>query len=378
MNTSTITRIEAGHLIGKRPRHAGANARLNAHGDTIRVALARLTTNEGAQGFGACGVSRERAVALLGEPMEKLFSMNQGVIAAGERIEFPLWDLVGKIENKPVWQLACAVNGKTPESISAPCYDTSLYFDDLHLTSDEEAAVLIAAEAMEGKARGHSNFKLKVGRGGRHMEVEAGTRRDIKIIRAVREAIGEGKIMIDANNGYNLNLTRRVLEETADCEIFWVEEAFHEDAELYRKLKKWMSEREIKTLIADGEGDASKHLLSWAKEGIIDVIQYDIGGYGFTNWLHLGSLLDISQVRSAPHHYGGHFGNYAACHLAGAIENFTFAEWDECATPGLDGDAYKIENGRVRVPNAPGWGLQLDEAIFQQAVTENGFAVPTL
>ena len=81
------------------------------------------------------------------------------------------------------------------------------------------------------------------------------------------------------------------------------------------------------------------------------------------------------NVRSAPHHYGGHFGNYSACHLAGAIDNFTFAEWDECATPGLDGSAYEIKNGRVSVPNAPGWGLTLDDDFFQRAVTENGFVI---
>lgn len=349
---------------------------MNAHGDTVRVSLTRITTNDGAQGFGACWLNEERAKTLIAQPLEKLFSGWQGVIENGQRLEFPLWDLVGKIENKPVWKLAEKLNGKSHQTLDAPCYDTSLYFDDLHLTSDDEAAALIAAEALEGKARGHANFKIKVGRGGRHMDVEAGTRRDIAIIRAVRQAVGrEAKIMIDANNGYNLNLAKRVLDETVDCEIFWLEEAFHEDAELYRELKNWMQSRDIKTLIADGEGDASKHLLQWAKDGLIDVIQYDIGGHGFTNWLYLGRQLDGCNVRSAPHHYGGHFGNYASCHLAGAIDNFTFAEWDECATPGLDGSDYHIENGRVRVPNTPGWGLQLDEELFQRAVQENGFVV---
>ena len=50
------------------------------------------------------------------------------------------------------------------------------------------------------------------------MELEKGTRRDIAIIRAVRKAVGpDCPIMIDANNGYNLNLAKRVLDETADC-----------------------------------------------------------------------------------------------------------------------------------------------------------------
>ena len=52
-----------------------------------------------------------------------------------------------------------------PESLRVPCYDTSLYMDDLHLPSDEEAAELLAAEVREGLASGHRHFKIKVGRG---------------------------------------------------------------------------------------------------------------------------------------------------------------------------------------------------------------------
>ena len=375
MNNSKITRIEWGLLTGKRPRHAGCNARLGAHGDTIRVPLARLTTDDGVSGFGVCRVKPESAEQLLGQPLEKVFSLHEGVTDQWRTWEFALWDLAGQQTKQPVWQLACAVNGKTaPQTLRAPCYDTSLYFDDLHLQDNVEAAALLAAEAREGFERGHRHFKIKVGRGAMHMDLEKGTHRDIAIIKAVREVIGvDGRIMIDANNGYNLNLARRVLEETSDCNVFWLEEAFHEDASFYRSLKNWLQENGLNTLVADGEGDASPHLLNWAREGLVDVIQYDIGGYGFTNWLRLGQQLDTIKVRSAPHHYGGHFGNYAAGHLAGAIDNFTFVEWDECATPGLNGEAYIVSNGEITLPDTPGWGLQLDEVHFRRAVGEGGF-----
>ena len=202
------------------------------------------------------------------------------------------------------------------ERFCAPCYDTSLYMDDLCL-DDEEAAALIAAEALEGAARGHRAFKIKVGRGAMHMPLEAGTRRDIRVIRAVREAVGsQATVMIDANNGYNLNLTRRVLDETAGARLHWIEEPFHEDGRLYAHLKEWLATHDLEVLIADGEGAASPHLLDWAREGLIDVIQYDIRRPGLTRWLELGPQLDAWGVGSAPHHYGGAYGNYAACHVA--------------------------------------------------------------
>jgi L-alanine-DL-glutamate epimerase-like enolase superfamily enzyme len=333
-----------------------------------------VTTDDGATGFGLCRIGAEQADALLGAPLDSLFSLSHGVTEAGRPWEYPLWDLVGNRTGKPVYALTAAVTGAAePGPQQVPCYDTSLYFDDLHLTSTDAAAGLIAEEAIAGYALGHRAFKIKVGRGGRHLPLAEGTQRDIAIIRAVREAVGpECPLMIDANNGYNLNLTKQVLEETADCGIFWLEEPFHEDDVLYRDLKSWLSERGLPVLIADGEGDASPRLLEWAKGGLVDVIQYDIFGYGLSRWLHLGRQLDEWGVRSAPHHYGAIFGNYVCCHIASAIKKFTFVEWDEAAVPGLDASAYHIENGRVHVPTAPGFGLGLDETIFRQAVEAGG------
>jgi L-alanine-DL-glutamate epimerase-like enolase superfamily enzyme len=312
---------------------------------------------------------------LLGIPLDTLFSETEGILPPALPFEYPLWDLVGRRAGQPVYVLAAGLGGHTVEApLQVPCYDTSLYFDDLHLASEEEAAQLLAGEAQEGYGRGHRAFKIKVGRGARHMSLEEGTRRDIAIIRAVRKAVGPGcPLMLDANNGYNLNLTKRVLAETADCQIFWMEEAFHEDRILYLDLQSWLKAEGLNVLIADGEGQASPTLMNWAEEGVVNVIQYDIFGHGFSPWLKTGRQLDGWGVRSAPHHYGRHYGNYAACHLAGAIKGFTFVEWDEATTPGLDTSAYKIQEGQVIVPNSPGFGLKLEEDIFQEAVKRGGF-----
>ena len=195
------------------------------------------------------------------------------------------------------------------------------------------------------------------------MDLEQGTRRDIAVIKAVREAVGpECPLMLDANNGYNLNLAKRVLSETAP--IYWLEEPFHEDPVLYEDLKSWLDRERMPTLIADGEGDASLALLNWARRGLIDVVQYDIHQPGFTRWVDLGSQLDEWGVRSAPHHYGALYGNFTTGHLAAHIRGFTFVEWDEASCPGLDSSGYTIENGRITVPDTPGFGLHLEDDRF--------------
>jgi L-alanine-DL-glutamate epimerase-like enolase superfamily enzyme len=377
-----VSKIEWGALSGTRPRKAGSNARLGDHGSTVRVPLARITLDDASTGFGACRVDATHAQTILGQPLDALFDPRWGTTPQALApnfggFDFPLWDLMAKRADLPVYALAAQMVGKEVTSpLEAPCYDTSLYIDDLHLSDDAAAAALIAGEAREGWERGHRAFKIKVGRGARHMPLDAGTQRDIEVIYAVREAVGKGApIMLDANNGYNLNITKHILAETAECNIFWMEEAFHEDRVLYDDLHAWLQREGIAALIADGEGQASPSLLEWAEAGLIHVVQYDIFSYSFTPWLALGQKLDRWGARSAPHHYGGHYGNYAAPHLAGAIAGFTFAEWDEVTTPGLDASGYAVHEGMVRVPAALGFGLMLDETIFQAAVKTNGYVL---
>ena len=373
-----IVRVEWARLEGRRPRPAGCNARLGSHGDTVRPPVARLTTEDGTAGIGPARVTPEQAAAALGTRLSDAFLPASGVADPFLPLEYPLWDLAAKRANKPVYALAAEVVGA--DVPSAPfrvrCYDTSLYIDDLHLATDEEAAALIAAEARQGYRRGHRAFKVKVGRGARHMPLEEGTRRDVAVIRAVREAVGpESTLMIDANNGYNLNLAKRVLGETAGCRLFWVEEAFHEDPVLYRELREWLDREGLPVLIADGEGQASPTLMDWAQERVVDVVQYDILHPGFTRWLRIGRQLDAWGVRSAPHHYGGFFGNYVSGHLAGAVRNFAYVEWDEAATLGVDASDYAVRDGEVTLPDVPGFGFDLDEGVFARAVGENGFVV---
>ena len=372
-----IVRIEWGQLEGRRPRHAGCNARLGEHGIVVRPAIARITADDGAIGWGASRITREQAAKLVGSRLSDVFVAGKGASRAGLPLEFPLWDLAGKRAGEPVYAMAAATVGATPATpFRVQCYDTSLYFDDLHLESEQEAAALIAAEAREGYARGHRAFKMKVGRGARHMELAAGLRRDIAVVHAVREAVGEhATLMTDANNGYNLNLAKQLLRATADADVFWLEEAFHEDDVLYSDFQAWLRAEGLSTLIADGEGLASPRLLEMARQRLVNVVQYDIFSYGFTRWLELGAQLDRWGARTAPHHYGGHYGNYTSGHLAAAIGRFAFVEWDEASTPGLDGSAYFVSDGWVTVPHEPGFGVGLEEGPFREAVATNGFTV---
>jgi len=375
---TSIASIEWAQLKGQRPRRAGCNARLGEHGQAVTTPIARIRTDDGSSGFGWARLDPSRAKSLLGinltDTLASPSDPSTGIGTPFRAIEYPLLDLLAKRAGKPVYALVGSTTSELP--LRVPCYDTSLYIDELNLSDEAEAIDLMVNEAYEGVARGHRAFKIKVGRGAMHMPLEDGTRRDIAVIHAVRHAVGQdAQLMVDANNGYNLNLTKRVLVETAEARLHWLEEPFHEDATLYRHLKAWLAAEGLSVLIADGEGDASPRLLDWARQGLVDVIQYDVRHPGFSRWLELGPTLDAWDVRSAPHNYGEPYGNYASCHLAPVIERFEMVEWDEAILEGVDATDYRLRNGFVTVPMEPGFGLDLDDAAFTRAVQRDGFTV---
>lgn len=370
-----IRKIEWASLEGERERNAGCNARLGSHGLITKAQLARIETDDGNSGIGRARITNEQARQFLGQRIDGLIDKNGVISDRAFLLEYPLWDLAGKLRGLPVYALLNQELSDA-ECFEAPCYDTSLYMDELHIADHDEAAAFIAAEAVSGLDQGHKAFKIKIGRGAMHMSVDEGMHRDIAVIAAVRRAVGDdSRIMVDVNNGYNVNLTKLLLRETAEFNIYWIEEPFHEDRTLFAHLKEWMKSEGLSVLIADGEGECSSRLVDWAGDGIVDVVQYDIFGLGFSEWCRIGPELDAIGARSAPHHWGEPYGNYAAGHLAARIRNFEAVEWDESRTRGLDVSAYSIKDGFIRIPRLPGFGIELDEELFCKAVALNGFSV---
>jgi len=399
MRDARIATIEWAPLAGDRPRAAGRNAHMEAHGPRTRTPIARITLDDGSSGFGLSRASEGELRELVGVAFSELFDPASGATERGLPIELSLWDLAARRAGTPVYALTTAIAGAPArtEPLRVRCYDTTLYIDDLDCADDEAGAALMADEACQGWERGHRAFKIKTGRGNVHMPTADGLRRDIAVVRAIREAVGpDAAIMTDANNGYTYNIARDFLAGTADANVYWLEEAFYEDAILYRRLKAWMRAEGIATLLADGEGrptidlgrpdllegvehpatrsnGASERLMDYVREGVIDVVQYDIIVPGITAWLRIGPQIDRWGRHSAPHHYGTLFGNYASAHLAPAVRSFAFAEWDEATTPAIAAPGYRIDAGYVVVPATPGFGLELDEDRFAAEVRVGGF-----
>ena len=367
----TLDRIEKAVLKFERPRFIGKNARKGDHGSSVTDPVVRLIDSDGGTGIGWSRIDEDTASGLVGRPIDDLFDVDNGCSDAGKSIDLPLWDLAARRAEVPLYRLLGAKGSREVE-----LYDGSIYIDDLGKT-DDEAVQIFEEEVATGLSYGYSNFKIKMGRGARWMGVDEGTDRDILVIETVRKAAGsDAKIMIDANNGTTLNIAKEILRRCEKVGIYWFEEAFPEDPEFNQAFKEFIDQQGYDTLVADGEsGPPPPSYFNMVERGWIDVVQHDFRAKGLTWWRETAQRISPWGARCAPHCWGSLIERYTHAHFAASIPNFALLEAAPADMPGIVLDGWKQEDSKLFVPDTPGIGFDVDQAVFDAGVSNGGFVV---
>lgn len=373
----TITRVDAALLYGTRPRVVGRNARLDVHGNQGRDPIARIHTDTGITGWGWCRASREDGAKLVGRKLCEVFDPARGAVDAFRTVDFPLWDLAGRVLGQPVHALLGG-GGVDP----VPAYDGSIYFDDLDPETGRDLGLGPVQDAVRmGLERGFRAVKAKLGRGNKWMEKQAGFARDVEVIHAVRELLGDdGTLLVDGNNGFTPAEARELMRQAGDARIHWFEEPFPETLDDCVAFKQFLRDGGWATLVADGEGSCGRadEVLAIARAGGIDVVQFDIRAWTLTGWRRLAPILAEMGAQAAPHNWGSHLSGYYIAQFARACPCFALAEVDTMAMPAVRSDGYALAGGALTVPDAPGFGLDLDADRFADAAKgKGGWAVST-
>ena len=364
-----ITRIVSFDLISERPKLIGKNSRLDVHGKRAADRMVRLFTNAGIEGIGNCRAGKKELAQLLGKkPFDFYKGTNRrmtGPLGAGT---MPLWDLIGKVLDKPVYEL---LGRAGPEQV--PVYDGSIYFSDLLPEYRNRPLDRFKEEIDMGVAIGHRAFKVKIGRGAKWMPPEEGYARDVEVLKTIRHHAGPKVFIgVDANNGYDLAKTKRLLMELPDYNFAFLEEMFPEQVEKCLELKRFILEHGWKTLVADGE--TQNKLIAYKpfiNARAIDILQGDMNRFGFEGILTEAAWCKPQGLKVAPHNWGSLVGYYMQLHVGRAITNFYRAEHDPLSNAVLNAEGYEIRGGRSSVPDAPGFGLKIDEDKFAAGVRIN-------
>lgn len=359
-----ITRVVNFELEMTRPKHVGKNSYRHDHGPKAYDRVLQIHTNAGISGCGTCSTGANECALLLGSnPMDFFDTKARRMTGPLGRFSSPLWDLVGKILGRPVWQLLGAAG---PREVGV--YDGSIYFTDLRPQFANDWKDEFRREIDRTLAIGHRAFKIKIGRGKLWMLAEEGYARDVEVVRHIRRHVGPDILLgVDANDGYDFERTKRFVKDTADCKIAFIEEMFQDSVPQYQALKSYMRENGWNILIADGENKRfPRDMQAWVDGQAVDILQGDMNLFGFEDILAEADMARPHKILVAPHNWGSLFGYYLQLHVGRAIDNFFRAEEDPMTCPAVIAEGFTIRDGRVRVPDAPGLGIELD----QKALTD--------
>lgn len=354
-----ITRVTSLQLLYKRPKYVGKNAKRDDHGELADDCVLRIRTNAGIESFGHCYTRANQCAELLGKnPFDFFRADEKRMVSPLGRQSSPLWDLVGKLLNKPVYEL---LGGAGPGRVSA--YDGTIYLIDLMPEYRKTWRGRFRQELDMGLKRGHRAFKVKIGRGRNWMLADEGYARDVEVLKLIREHVGpDVAIGVDANTTYGLEQTKRLLADLSEIDFAFVEEMFPDSVEQFLELKAFMKQRGLKTLLADGENHHRlEGMKPWADAKAVDIYQADMNALGFEQICAEAAMVRPAGGMIAPHNWGSLLGYYLQLQVGRAIDNFYRAEQDFMTNPALIADGYELKDGTSSVPDTPGLGLTLDD-----------------
>jgi len=351
-----VASVRTARLRTRYPRHVGRNARIGHHGDGGETSIAIIEATDGSIGWGVYEGEPGDPAAVVGREVGALIDPAVGITDPSLHwLDIALHDLAGVLLDLPVHRMIGGAGDTTVE-----VYDGAIYFDDLDPEEAPRGIEAALRNCAADAALGHRSFKLKIGRGNRWMSRAEGDQRDREITRAVREAYPDAKILVDANDGYDLDGFVRYVEAVADCDLYWVEEPFADDADDLAGLRKALDEISPNTLIADGEFHPDlEQLLPIAAAGNIDVLLMDVISFGLTRWRAIMPELVRTGVAASPHAWGRPLKTLYAAQFAAGLGNIAVVEGVPGTTDGVDPSGYAFADGRITVPDRPGFGLPL-------------------
>lgn len=341
--------------------------------------VVRLTTDDGKEGWGqlstfepditATVLHRQVARYAIGSDPAQVDSLADRVIDANMKfpwsyvcralagIDTAIWDLYGKIKGKPV----CALLGGKTDPF--PVYGSSMRRD---ITPEDEAARMVKLRDTSG----FQAFKIRLGVPTGHNRDAAPSRTE-KLIPAIRKALGpEIRLMADGNSCFTPPKAIEIGRRLEDGHYFWFEEPCP-----YWELE-WTSEVAAALTINVSGGEQDNDLAQWRRMirmNAVDILQPDlcyIGG--FTRALRVARMGEKAHKLVVPHSshlslitlFSLHF--MAAIPNAGPVVEFTIEPESSKGEP-LYTPALEVKNGKVKIPDDPGWGVKINPAWLQNA-----------
>ncbi len=346
------------------------------------VGFVRVTADDGSTGWGQVSTynaditvqvfHRQVAPWVLGEDARAIDTLMDRVVEKEHKfpgsylrralagLDTALWDLRGQAEGKPVCEL---IGGNTGP---LRAYASSMRRD---ITPEAEAARLSALRDQHG----FDAFKFRIASECGHDQDEWPGRTEA-IVPAMRAALGdETALLVDANSGYSAARAIEVGGLLQDHGICHFEEPCpYWDLDQTRRVTAALD-----LDVTGGEQDCD--LTTWKRMidmRAVDVVQPDICYVGgLSRALRVAGMAQEASLPCTPHsanlsmvtlftmHFLKGIAN-AGPYLELSIEGADYYPWQQDL---FVGEPFAVEDGRVTVTDAPGWGATINPKWLETA-----------
>ncbi len=262
-------------------------------------------------------------------------------------IDMALWDIRGKQEQKPLYQLL----GGTSRRIPAYAGGVALGYQALSALLGEIDVAL---------KQGYCALKLRLG---------DSPERDIERVRSVRRHVGDAiDSRSDVNTASPLDQIAEIMPVLDECQIGWLEEPFPP-----HDYKNYIAAKALgKTPLAAGENHYTRFDFERVlDDGAITVWQPDLSKTGgITEAMRIAGLAAKSGYLIHPHTSISSLNMAASIHFLCAIENGGYFEADVSSFNPFRSELCSVgftahDDGTVQPLDRPGLGVDIDESLIE-------------
>lgn len=287
-------------------------------------------------------------------------------IAAIGAVETALWDIAGKILNKPVCELIWRSFAATREAAEIKTrvrpYATVWFPGDTEQEIRERFGMAVQAGFQAVK------FEERPGGFG-HVD----SRTDARLVRLIREIIGPDRdLMLDVQNCWvEVGQAIATCRAIAPYNVYFVEAPLPPDnLEAYKRLAE---ATDIRIAAGDWGFTTRFDYIDLMEKGGIDVVQPStVRSGGIAEITKIAEMAYRKGLLCIPHSWNAMIGVAAAVHLAAVLPNMPYIEYPiaiphsplitDLLVPELKPDA----NGWIEVPRRPGLGFTLNEDLVKR------------
>ena len=262
-------------------------------------------------------------------------------------IEIALWDLRGKLLNKPTYQLFPSKRKMTK------CYASggSVIMNNKEILQDVEKSI----------KEGFNAYKMRVG-----YQI---WKKDLERVKSAKVNLEKGDLMVDAimgtlKNPWGLNEAIKKIKSLSKYNLRWIEEPLHpnniHELSLLRK----------KSPIPVAAGEAYSGLLEYEtilRNKSVNILQFDCTHSGGIELCRkLSKKCKENNIECAIHVWGSALALAANTHLSYSLDNIIYLEIPRIK---LEISDYlwlsppSILNGSIKLSDAPGLGINITDEI---------------